>query len=239
MSNQLLNEHVATLVTEDYRTADVFRRYGMDFCCGGKRPLKEACEKKGINPDEVVKELEHVMVQPAAGMPRFREWSADLLIEYIQQNHHTYVRSAIPRISQWVNKVAQRHGHDRPENVEIAKLFEELSDAMIDHLEKEENEQFPLVSSVLEKKKQGENPDDKQRQELNRLHEELETEHEHAGDTMAKIAELSNNFTPPEWACPTYQLAYKELSDFEKDLHQHVHLENNLLFPKATQLINN
>lgn len=239
MSNQLLNEHVATLVTEDYRTADVFRRYGMDFCCGGKRPLKEACEKKGINPDEVAKELEHVMVQPAAGMPRFREWSADLLIEYIQQNHHTYVRSAIPRISQWVNKVAQRHGHDRPENVEIAKLFEELSDAMIDHLEKEENEQFPLVSSVLEKKKQGENPDDKQRQELNRLHEELETEHEHAGDTMAKIAELSNNFTPPEWACPTYQLAYKELSDFEKDLHQHVHLENNLLFPKATQLINN
>lgn len=239
MSNQLLNEHVATLVTEDYRTADVFRRYGMDFCCGGKRPLKEACEKKGINPDEVAKELEHVMVQPAAGIPRFREWSADLLIEYIQQNHHTYVRSAIPRISQWVNKVAQRHGHDRPENVEIAKLFEELSDAMIDHLEKEENEQFPLVSSVLEKKKQGENPDDKQRQELNRLHEELETEHEHAGDTMAKIAELSNNFTPPEWACPTYQLAYKELSDFEKDLHQHVHLENNLLFPKATQLINN
>ncbi len=239
MSNQLLHQHVATLVTEDYRTADVFRRYGMDFCCGGKRPLKEVCEKKGVNPDEVVNELEHVMVQPAAGMPRFRDWSPDLLIDYINQNHHTYVRSAIPRMSQWINKVAQRHGHDRPENVEIAKLFNELAEAMLDHLKKEEDEQFPLVSLVLEKNKKGESPDEQERESLKRLHEELEAEHEHAGDTMAKIAQLSNNFTPPEWACPTYQLAYKELSDFEKDLHQHVHLENNLLFPKATQLISN
>ena len=239
MSNPLLNQHVATLVTEDYRTADVFRRYGMDFCCGGKKPIAEVCEKKGIDPNEVVKELEHVMVQPAAGMPRFRDWSAELLIDYIKQNHHTYVRSAIPRIAQWINKVAQRHGHDRPENIEIAKLFEELAGAMMTHLEKEENEQFPLVEAVLEKHKNNEAPDEKQREDLKRLHRELESEHEHAGDTMAKIAELSNQFTPPEWACPTYQLAYKELQDFEQDLHQHVHLENNLLFPKATQLISN
>ena len=239
MSEQLLTQPVANLVTEDYRTADVFRRYGLDFCCGGKRTLGDACMRKNIDTAKITDELQQVMMQPAAGMPRFREWSADLLIEYIKQNHHTYVRDAIPRISQWTNKVASRHGHDRPENVEIAQLFEELAEEMLNHLEKEEKVQFPLVQSVLGKLNRGESVSDEVRAELQKLQNELESEHEKSAGILEKIEELSNRFSPPEWACMTYQLSYKELHDFQIDLHHHVHLENNLLFPKATQLISN
>lgn len=239
MSDQILNIPVSQFVTEDYRTASVFKQYGLDFCCGGKEPLGEACEKNNVDKAEIVSELQRIVAQPAAGMPRFREWSTDLLIEYIKQNHHSYVRDAIPRISPFINKIAHRHGDSLPHNVDIARLFNQLSEEMLDHLKKEEKEQFPLVLSVIEKQNRGETPNEGEQNKLRQLQEELEEEHEYAANLVSEIARLSSNYTPHEGACPTYQATYKELEAFEKDLHHHVHLENNVLFPRALSLITN
>jgi regulator of cell morphogenesis and NO signaling len=218
---------IADLVTADYRTAGVFRRYGLDFCCGGRRTIGEACATHNIDSGKLLNELGQVMNRNDNTAPRFNAWSPELLIRFIVDNHHSYVREALNRIPWFVGKVASRHAGSHPENVEIAQLFEELSREMTEHMVSEEQEVFPLIERYLKEK----TPSD--RQKLEKLVGEMETEHTAAGELMARIRELSNGFNTPRDACNTYRVAYAELEAFERDLHQHVHLENNVLFPKV------
>jgi regulator of cell morphogenesis and NO signaling len=227
ITSQISNQTIAELVTADYRTAGVFRKYGLDFCCGGRKTVADACRSHNLDADEVLDELGRVMASVNGTVPRFNAWSPELLIHYITDNHHTYVREALTRIPFFINKVADRHAETHPENVEIAALFSELSREMTEHMASEENEVFPLISACLKQK------DEVLRARLEQLVENMESEHSGAGALMARIRELSNQFTPPPGACNTYQVAYAELEAFERDLHQHVHLENNILFPKA------
>jgi regulator of cell morphogenesis and NO signaling len=218
---------IAELVTADYRTAGVFRKYGLDFCCGGRKTVSEACEKNQLNTEDVLNELTEIMSEQSAATPRFNSWTPELLIKFIIDNHHSYVREALNRIPFFIGKVAARHGDTHPENVEIVRLFTELSEEMTTHMASEENEVFPLILSYLNnKEKSG-------REKLEQLVRDMEEEHSGAGALIAAIREKSNQFTPPEGACNTYHVAYAELEAFEQDLHQHVHLENNILFPKA------
>lgn len=227
ITSQLSNHTIAELVTADYRTAGVFRKYGLDFCCGGKKTVSDACRSHNLDASEVLGELSRVMTSANGTVPRFNAWSPELLIHYIVDNHHTYVREALTRIPFFINKVASRHAATHPENAEIAGLFAELGREMTDHMASEENEVFPLITTYLKQK------DEASRNRLEQLVGDMESEHSGAGALMARIRELTNGFTPPPGACNTYQVAYAELEAFERDLHQHVHLENNILFPKA------
>ncbi|MFU8860450.1 MAG: iron-sulfur cluster repair di-iron protein [Cyclonatronaceae bacterium] len=227
LTSQLNEYTIAELVTADYRTAGVFRKFGLDFCCGGKKSVAEACEQKQLNTGEVLGEIEQVLSVPDGITPRFNAWSPELLIRYIIDNHHSYVREAIERIPYFINKVAARHGENHPWNIEIATHFAELCGEMTEHMASEENEVFPLIETYLRTK------DPESRVRLEKLVDDMESEHSGAGALMARIRELSRQFTPPAGACNTYQVAYAELEAFERDLHQHVHLENNILFPKA------
>jgi regulator of cell morphogenesis and NO signaling len=228
-STELSSLTIAQIVTSDYRTAGIFRKHGLDFCCGGKKTVTEACESHNLNAGEVLEELSAVFLTGAGTTPRFNTWSPDLLIRFIIDNHHSYVREALERIPFFIGKVAARHGDTRPENVEIAGLFNELVKEMTDHMASEENEVFPLILSYMKDR------DPAGRDRLEQLVRDMEDEHSGAGAITARIRELSNEFTPPEGACNTYQVAYAELEAFERDLHQHVHLENNILFPKALE----
>ena len=215
--------------------AKVFASYNIDFCCGGEKPLEQVCSKKELDLDKIVEKVHQEKNSESGITPRFDRWNPGFLANYIEENHHTYVREGIPVILKWANKVAKVHGHWKPELVKINNLFLEIAEEMHNHLEKEEQQAFPLIREMENK------ADDPA--ELNllsdrfaKLNDEMKSEHEEAGGKMAEIQELSNNFTPPEEACNTFRALYNALEEFQKDLHQHIHLENNILFPKATNM---
>lgn len=211
---------IGEVVAADYRTAAVFKRHKIDFCCGGQRKIADACQARQVNVEQLESEVNaakaHATV--AAGL-NFTAWSPAFLADYIVNQHHSYIRTASPEISAFAKKVARVHGQRHPELVEIDKIWQLLSAELLLHLEKEEKELFPY----FKKAEKG--------QELPLL--ALENEHEEAGLAMAQIRELSNDFTPPEDACTTYRVLFQMLEDFETDLHLHVHLENNILFPQT------
>lgn len=221
------DQHIADIVTRDYRTAGVFREYGIDFCCGGKVSLSSVCKKLGVDTTELTDKLTKLYETPSSG-ENYSDWSAGRLMDFIVGYHHSYIREAIPRIHAYATKVASRHGQTQPELIEVLKTFEHLSKELTDHADDEESRVFPAIRQLISG--QANLGDDLQPMIL-----ELEDEHEEAGAAMLEIRKLTRDFNPPDWACNTYRILFKELEAFEKDLHQHVHLENNILFDKTRQ----
>ncbi len=220
---------VGEIVAEDYRASQVFRSKGLDFCCGGGKSLEDACSSKNIDIEQVVEELS-LLQHTISAEPNYNEWGLDFLVDYIEQNHHRFVRKMLPEIYFYAEKVAGRHGVNHPELLEIVSVVRELGAELDDHLTKEETGVFPAIKELVrnhEKIQIGQN-----------TMETLEDEHETAGELMARIEKLTNGFTPPEGACASYQILFKNLEAFSADLHKHVHLENNILFPKALALEN-
>lgn len=220
-------EPVGQIVAKDYRAAQVLRSYGLDFCCGGTKPLAEACKSKNISLNEILSDLEIALSEPNSGV-NYDEWSLSFLSDYIVENHHIFVKKNIPELLFYSQKVANRHGEAHPELIKINVLVEKLADELLSHLEKEEEEAFPQIK--LLEQSNGEVKLSKDAIEI------LVDEHETAGAIMEEIQELTNNFTPPANACASYQVLYKSLDGFQRDLHKHVHLENNILFLKALKL---
>lgn len=229
---ELLHQTVAEIVTEDFKKAGVFKKHGIDFCCGGKKSLKDVCDLKQIDPEELIKEL-NIQNQDDEGIaPHFNEWSLDRLVNYIIDVHHTYVNEQIPIIRSFTKKVQKVHGNTHPETKTIALLFEQIAQELEHHMQKEEQILFPYIKALS----LGKNVETMPFGSIQNPIQMMENEHEGAGLLMAKIAELSSQYTPPQYACNTYKAAYHLLQEFEKDLHMHIHLENNILFPKAIQL---
>ncbi|MFH5832317.1 iron-sulfur cluster repair di-iron protein [Halalkalibaculum sp. DA3122] len=226
---------IGEIVADDYRTAQVFKNHGLDFCCGGGRTVAEACEKEGVDLESVARELS-MLGGSAGASDNYKDWSADFLIDYIINNHHNYVRNKLPEIHLYAQKVAKVHGRSHPENVEILKQFEALAPELSDHLQKEEEILFPYVKSLVVAAKSGGKRKIPHFKTAANPISMMEAEHEEAGGAMEKIQELSNDFTPPGDACATYRVLYASLEEFRDDLHKHVHLENNILFPKALEL---
>jgi regulator of cell morphogenesis and NO signaling len=229
------NSTIREIVADDYRAAAVFQRHGLDFCCGGNRPVADACQEAGIDAAAVMSELEQ-LTAPATDQPRVTSWPLDFLADFIVSNHHAYVRSAIETIGVHARKVASVHGENHPETVEIARRFEEIAAEMTSHMAKEERILFPYIRSLALAERNGEAPPPAPFGTIANPIRMMEAEHQSAGDTMAAIRRLSRGYQPPEDACTTYKVTYKELEAFEADLHRHVHLENNVLFPRALQL---
>lgn len=226
--NTIEQKPIGEIVAEDYRTAFIFKNFGLEYCCGGKKSLAEACASKSVAVEDVLKEIESAK-QHHAEENRYNEWSPSFLIDYIVNNHHKYVQEKLPFILFLASKVARVHGSERPELVQMYQLVQALNDEMINHLTKEETHTFPMV-------KQLENEGIPSKSE-DLLISELEDEHEAAGNIMEQLSALSNGFQFPEGACSSYQIYFKTLQEFQDDLHKHVHLENNVLFSKVEDLM--
>lgn len=227
---------VGELVTKDFRKAEVFKKFGLDFCCGGKKTLTKACNEKGLDVVQVEKELKAIDEQPMKTSQDFNQWELDFLADYIYNTHHKYVAQSIPIIFEYTQKVAKVHGDRHPETIEIANSFLKVADELNNHMMKEENLLFPAIKALVASKKANTAAEASPFGTIQNPIRMMEMEHEAVGNEMEGINLLTNNYTPPEDACTTYRLAYAKLKEFEEDLHQHIHLENNILFPRAVEL---
>lgn len=225
-----IEKKVADIVSENIKTAHIFKKYGIDFCCGGGISIAKACEKKQLNPVDLLKELEQIdnNIPPSQN---YNNWSLDFLADYIINTHHKYVLSSLDILDAYTTKVAKVHGESYPILHEIVKLYEEAREELKAHLQKEEQILFPYIKEMVQKKGIA-------RSFVQSPIAVMELEHEAVGDIFKKIATLSIGYTPPHWACNTFKAMYAKLEEFEQDLHVHIHLENNILFPKAIELEN-
>lgn len=226
---------VGQIVARDYRAAQVFRDFKLDFCCGGNKTIDEACADKGLDPKEIREALQALDTN-GEKEENYNSWSLDFLIDYIINNHHEYSRRRLPEIGFYAKKVAKVHGPGRQELVQIYEEFTKLHAEMINHLDKEEEILFPYIMKLVEAERNDSKPDAPNFHTAANPVAMMEQEHDEAGEAMAKIRRLSDDYTLPVDACATYTVLFESLEAFEKDLHKHVHLENNILFPKALEM---
>ncbi len=228
-----LNTLVAELAASEPATIKVFQKNRIDFCCGGKIPLKHACTLRGVDLDELLAELRAVSATRDTGLVDWQVAPLHSLIAHIQQRYHEHLREELPRLSQMLDKVVSRHGDRLGETLlPLQDTFERLRDEMLDHMREEDQVLFPAIAALATPAPVAAPPS---------LHidapiETLEHEHEQAGAALARMRELTRGYAPPEDACPTFRGLYFGLAELEHDMHVHVHLENNILFPRAAQM---
>lgn len=231
-----LDMTIRDIVANDFRTAAVFQRHGIDFCCRGNRSIQDACRTTKASADEVLREIAAATATPPTVTARFSTWDFATLVSYIVGNHHAFVRASMPILLTHTKKVAAVHGEDHPELVEVARLFAEVAEEMTSHMLKEEQILFPYILDLEQASEGAAPPPSAPFGTVRRPIRMMEAEHEAAGDAMARIRSLTSGYAIPEGACTTYRVCLQELEAFERDLHEHVHLENNILFPKAADL---
>jgi len=234
MENLLLSKTLAQIVNENHQAASVFEKYGLDFCCRGKRSLQIACNEKKLPVTDVTAELESVIGDNLKPVIDFDKISLGKLVNHIVSTHHAYVKHEAPQILAWLQKIAGKHGERHNEIYKILATFTSLKEEMDSHMHKEEFILFPRITELETSEEQ-----DINRISLNWLQAPvtmMEHEHEEAGKLLEEIKQYSDHYTPPPDACTTYRLAFAALNAFEVDLHKHIHLENNILFPKALEL---
>jgi len=227
---------VGEYVANDFRTAALFSKYGIDFCCKGNRTIEEVCAKKNINPAKLEKEILSLLETKNDNAIDFKSWSPTLLIEYIIEKHHSYVEEKIPVLLQFLEKLCKVHGERHPELFEINSLFKMSAGDLTQHMKKEELILFPFIQKMVKAKKENQPIQEPHFGTVENPIAMMKDEHSVEGERFDKIATLTDGFTPPEDACSTYKVTYQMLKEFEQDLHKHIHLENNILFPKAIQL---
>jgi len=221
---------IGDIVTQDFRAAEVFKKAGIDFCCGGSQSLEAACRDKKLDVAEIESELEKLENSEPGSSHKFNEWKLDFLCDYIVNTHHQTVMKLLPELTFYTQKIAEVHGDNHPELSEIANLFAQVDKELRQHLRNEEEVLFPAIREVLKT-----NSAESKATIISEI-TRMTGEHEFAGGAMDKINELSHRYAVPEDGCNTYRVAYKLLEQFEDDLHIHVHLENNILYPKAMKL---
>lgn len=224
---------VGEVVAEDYRTAAVFEKYGIDFCCKGHTPFTKACEKRDLDIATVLSDIAQLSAE-SSDEADYKSWSADKLIDHIETTHHRYVEEKTPVILQFLQKLCKVHGERHPELFQIYELFLESAGDMAQHMKKEELILFPrirkMVSGQYEKMARG---------GVVSPISVMMHEHDTEGERFRAIATLSDHYQAPSDGCTTYRVAYAMLKEFEQDLHRHIHLENNILFPKALKIEEN
>lgn len=227
---------IKDILTSNIKAAHIFEKYDIDFCCKGNRPLKEVCDEKNINIEEILTEINSITNSNNIKEEQFDNWSLTFLMDYIINNHHSYVKNTISQMIPHLEKVSSKHGEKYPELYEIKLIFEKVAKEMISHMQKEEDMLFHVIRYLIDCQNFNERPKMNGFKTIKNLIDVMEDDHANTGKAMERIRLLTNRFAPPADACNTFKLTYKELEDFEKDLHIHVHLENNILFPKAIQL---
>ncbi len=230
----LLDTKVSKIVAQNYKTAQVFSQYGIDFCCNGGIPLRDACDSKNVDKQTVVNQIEVLLTsRPKVD---YNSLSLTSLIGLIQDTHHEYVRSITPIIQQYLEKLSRVHGGNHPELHTIRAEFDASATELAAHMMKEELVLFPYITRLEQAAKNGTDLPESQFGSVENPIATMEAEHQQEGDRFRRIAELSSDYTAPKDGCQTYKVAFANLRDFEIDLHKHVHLENNILFPRAIAL---
>lgn len=232
----IYEKKVGEVVAADYRAAAVFQKFGIDFCCKGNISIDEACSLHNLMTEDVMRELKMLLASAEIHPADYQSWSPAFLADYIERTHHRYVLEKTPVILGYLAKLCHKHGGHHPELLEINKLFSDSAVELASHMQKEEQILFPRIRNLAA-------------MNANVPHDHLNTssilsapikmmmdEHENEGDRFRKIDTLSNHYQPPADACNTYKVTYALLREFENDLHLHIHLENNILFPKAVQM---
>ncbi|HMQ00700.1 MAG TPA: iron-sulfur cluster repair di-iron protein [Cyclobacteriaceae bacterium] len=226
------NLSVAEMVIEKPWATQVFKKYNIDFCCGGNKNFFKTCEKLNLNAEQLISEINQAKFTGSQDIIRYSNWSTVLLCNFIVENHHTYVKNEIPEILRLLAKTSAAHSDENTELLLIHEQFNLLSEELLNHLEKEESVLFPLIQELSAKRISAEIFD---KDQIKIPIELMEHEHELAGSLMKSIRSLSNNYMPPAHACPTFKATYLKLKDFDDDLMKHIHLENNILFKKVIE----
>ncbi|HEY6143820.1 MAG TPA: iron-sulfur cluster repair di-iron protein [Flavobacterium sp.] len=227
---------VGEYVAKDFRTAALFSKYGIDFCCKGNRTIEEVCDKKDMNPDKLLHQIETILNTKNDLKNDFNSWPIDILADYIEKKHHRYVTEKINILLPFLSKLCEFHGDQHPELFEINELFIMGANELTHHMKKEEKILFPFIKELVNAVVADELIAEPHFGSVETPIDMMMHEHDDEGERFRKIATLSNNYTPPIDACMTYKVAFGMLQEFEEDLHKHIHLENNILFPKAIRL---
>lgn len=238
MTSVTVEKTVRDVVLESPAATRVFEALGIDYCCGGNQSLEKACRAANLSIDHVLEALE-VAERAATAAPDVRDWQteplADLIV-HIKNTHHKYVREEIARLGPLFDKVCSVHGDNHPELLQIRSIFGGLAMELTTHMMKEDMVLFPYIvrleEAVIEKQPAMPSPFGSVKNPV----EMMMRDHDDAGDALRKLRHTTDAYTAPADACISYQTLYRALDDFEKDLHQHIHLENNILFPRAVEM---
>ena len=234
MIERSMTTMVGDVVARDFRTAGVFEQFGIDFCCGGRRSLADACRTATVDPAALLRALDAVTAIDGR-RDDVMAWPADRLVEHIVETHHAYVRAALPMIARYLAKLLDVHGAGHPELAEVRVAFARMARDLEQHMIKEEQVLFPYICELAAREEScGLRPSPFGTVENPILM--MEREHRAAADELRTIRELTDGYTAPADGCTTYAVCLAELARFEADLHRHVHLENNVLFPAAIAL---
>lgn len=213
-------ESIGQIAAKDIKKVEVFKKFGIDFCCGGKKTLAQVCEEKGLDRTEVEKELNATQATKVQLDKNYNDFPIGFLCDYIVNVHHAYVKKTLPMLMEVMEKVANKHGNTNPQLLRIQSLMKAVNTELLIHMQKEELILFPYIKQE---------PISDVREPILMM----EMEHESVGALFDEIQLFTNDFHPPANACNSYQLLYHTLKEFNDDLHVHIHLENNILFPRA------
>ncbi len=227
---------IGELVAENYRTAPIFKNYGIDFCCKGGRTIEDACASKGISTPELLADLERAIIIRSDSDVDYTSWPLDELADHIETMHHSYVEKATIELMPFLDKVANVHGEGHPYLIEVRNMFAEAAGNLAQHMKKEEMILFPFIRKMQNAKDQNQDMPIPPFGTVGNPIAMMKAEHEDEGKRFEEMSNLTNDFNPPEYACNTWRVSYHLLKEFRDDLHQHIHLENNILFPRALQL---
>lgn len=230
------NQIIGELVAKDYRTASVFKKFNIDFCCQGNRTIQDACDKKNIDSKKVLEDLDAMLQAKSESSTNYQSWPLDLLADYIEKKHHRYVQEKTLEIQPYLDKICKVHGERHPELLKIKEEFNASAGELAAHMKKEELILFPFIRKMTQAKMENIKVDAAHFGTVINPIQMMMDEHTVEGNRFRKIEELSNNYTPPQDACNTYRVSFALLKEFEQDLHLHIHLENNILFPKAIEI---
>lgn len=234
MSERPCAATIGEIVARDFRAADVFERFGIDFCCGGRRSIVEACQEAAVDRAVVVEALN--ALPDTVPEDDVTEWPVVRILDRILSHHHAYLRAALPSIAHHLATLERVHGERHPELASVGAHFRRLRHDLEQHLLKEERVLFPYVQQLYELHESGRSLPASPFGTVENPIRMMEQEHRGAADELRLIRELTDGFTVPPDGCTTYAVCMAELEQFERDLYRHVHLENNVLFPKAAKL---
>jgi len=232
------NTLIHDIVKQNHRSADVFRKYGIEYCCGGRWPIETVCIAKGLDYEEIKSELLNTCntIQLPSSLP-YEEWPIDFLINYIIHIHHYYLKTSLPETEVIFRNFTEGHSQKFPHLEDAFELFIQLKKELLPHIEQEEETIFPYIRQVANAHK---NNDTFAKLLVKTLRKPIEAlaahEHKFVNSSIFRLRQLTNNYVPPDNACTSHKISLARLKELDKDLVQHIYLENNILFPKALRM---
>lgn len=227
---------ISEIVSKDYRSALVFRTFGIDFCCKGDQTIEEICTRKKVNPKKLLEKLVEAFTSPAEENFDFKNWPLGLLANYIENKHHAMIRDRVPLIRKFLKRVVKVHGTHEPLLKKVKQLFEKSTEDLQLHLQREELIIFPYIRKISDDENRKNLLLGNSYQQIRESIHQLMNEHEQEAEYLEEIRTLTNNYNPPEYACNTYKEAYALLEDFDVNMQKHLHLERNILFPGTLEI---